>query len=186
MLDKPTCSVPECTRAHDCHGFCKLHGGRIRRHGDISAHRIRGTLEERFWPKVNKVGPLPDYAPHLGPCWLWMAGKIRGYGNFRTQGGTQAHRFAYSLEFGTIPDGLELDHLCRNRACVRPSHLEAVTGLVNIRRGYAARYTGFCRHGHPYTPENSGYRPSGKRYCRLCQRERGIHRRRKALELRNA
>lgn len=99
---------------------------------------------ERFWAKVNKDGPVPDFKPELGPCWIWEGAKDNaGYGNFtvernRTEGVARyvkAHTFAFVEENGPLPTGLEPDHLCRVHACVRPSHMEAVTRKVNLNRG---------------------------------------------------
>lgn len=88
--------------------------------------RVVLPAETRFWQLVDKTGD----------CWLWTGTKLRGYGRFRDDAGmVYAHRYAYSLAHGGIPKGLELDHLCRNRSCVRVEHLEAVTRSVNVQRG---------------------------------------------------
>ena len=84
------------------------------------------------------------------------------------------HRLVYELEKGPIPDGLELDHLCRNRLCANTQHLEAVTPGENIRRGNGragvnARKTE-CIHGHPFDATNTYVGPDGKRACRICKR----------------
>jgi hypothetical protein len=69
----------------------------------------------------------------MGVCWTWMASRhSNGYGQFHAPTTTLAHRFSYEVHKGRVPEGLVIDHLCRNRACVRPSHLEAVTQQVNI------------------------------------------------------
>ncbi len=128
--------------------------------------------EKRFWPKVNKDGPIPDYAPHLGNCWLWTACLMKdGYGLFKGQEKYLAtHIFSYESEYGKVPDGLELDHLCRVHACVRPSHLEAVTHQVNMMRGIEGMKT-HCPMGHPYSGENLYINPSGNsRTCRTCRK----------------
>ena len=132
------------------------------------------TVKERFWARVDKNGPIPEFAPHLGHCWLWTAGKAKfGYG--RLGGNAQlAHRMAYEWEHGPIPEGLEPDHLCRVPACVRPFHLEPVTKRDNILRGFGAsaihaRQTE-CIHGHLFTPENTRIRKNGGRRCRTCDR----------------
>ena len=117
-------------------------------------------------------------------CWEWT-GKINkdGYGYIlvgsRTDGSRHymfAHRYAYEAVWGPIPSGKELHHLCENRCCVNPWHLEAISHGENVRRGRAAevarqrRLRPNCPKGHPYTPENT-YNYKGKRYCRQCRRE---------------
>ena len=96
------------------------------------------AIMERFWAKVDKTGPVPEFAPHLGPCWVWIAYIAPdGYGRFMLRHGKPvlAHRFAYEMLLGEIPTGLDLDHLCRNRGCPNPYHTEPVTRLENVRRG---------------------------------------------------
>jgi hypothetical protein len=108
-----------------------------------------------------------------------------GYGMKRHQGRLfRAHRLAYLLQVGEIPEGLELDHLCRNRACVNVAHLEPVTHAENVRRGLAAvrnRRTQ-CPKGHAYTSENSALH-HGYRICRTCKQvsERRRYHARKAV-----
>lgn len=134
------------------------------------------TIAEQFWGHVDERGPM--LSPYLGPCWLWLLALTpKGYGRPRIAGrNIFAHRFAYELLAGPIPKGMTLDHLCRNRACVNPAHLEAVTNRVNVLRGTgitAANLTKtHCPQGHPYDEANTCIRPNGKRRCRRCEAER--------------
>ena len=134
------------------------------------------TLDERFWSKVDQNGPVPAHRPDLGPCWLWTAEYLmpNGYGQLGVggaAGGMQyAHRVAYELLVGPIPDGLEIDHLCFVRHCVNPDHLEPVTHAENVRR-QKARIT-HCPQGHAYDAANTHIGKKGERKCRACGRER--------------
>lgn len=122
---------------------------------------------EAFWARVEK---------HQSPdgCWLWIGSlTAAGYGHLRRPQGRYdyAHRVAYELMNGSIPDGLVIDHLCRVRSCCNPDHLQAVTHAENVRRGlvpYGVIRT-TCRHGHDITqPENVYVAPKGDRRCRAC------------------
>lgn len=119
-------------------------------------------------------------------CVVWVGALgTHGYGNFYVGGRyLRAHRFAYEYFVGEIPDGLTLDHLCRNRACVSPMHLEAVTLKVNNERGSKATQT-HCVNGHQFTTENTIIRSNGTRRCKACQYARANaynrERRRKAV-----
>ncbi len=111
-------------------------------------------------------------------CWEWTGSIERsargGYGMFRWNGCTGlAHRFAYETFKGSIPKGLEIDHLCRNRKCVNPNHLEVVTRSENHRRGLLGvlRNQPYCKNGHPFDETNTRVDSLGHRICRTCHRE---------------
>ncbi len=129
---------------------------------------MKKTMEERFWEKVNKTDT----------CWIWTANKIRGYGHFKiTPNKTvKAHRLSYELLVKPIPEGLTIDHLCRNKSCVNPAHLEPVTIQENIRRSnnvtaMNSRRTE-CINGHPFSQENTYITSDGKRMCSTCNHAR--------------
>lgn len=142
---------------------------------------LSGNLDH-FWSKVDKSGD----------CWIWTGGKdSEGYGRFRPHGHAgprvQAHRVAYTMLIGPIPDGLVLDHVwergCRSHACVNPAHLEPVTVEVNSTRAVLARATValangtrrqrrvqmLCKHGHPLPPPVDEGKMYPRRRCIPCR-----------------
>lgn len=126
-------------------------------------------VAERYWPKVA-VGSFDE-------CWPWV-GHVdqRGYGRIKIGGlrgrAAHAHRVGYELQVGPIPEGLVIDHLCRNRACQNARHLEPVTMRENTLRGEPGKYQTkrtHCPRGHAYSPENT-LRDGNRRRCRACVR----------------
>jgi hypothetical protein len=121
---------------------------------------------------------LPRILKEESGCWAWLGGhnQVSGYGYVSNwpKAGLIAHRVAYELLVGPIPAGMQLDHLCRNRGCVNPAHLEPVTNRENCLRGKAPNLvlhaTGVCKAGHPATPENLVRTKSGRRRCLICER----------------
>ena len=129
----------------------------------------RGTLAERFWPKVNKTST----------CWLWTAATMRnGYGVISKNGKNMlAHHAILEIEGIDIPEGKVIDHLCRVRNCVNPEHLEIVTNAENVQRGLKGDLrtrAKECSQGHSLLdPSNYGvYSKYGSKTCLVCNRTR--------------
>jgi hypothetical protein len=125
-------------------------------------------LDDRFWSKVNKNTE--------SGCWLWTSCVQAGYGRFRYKKRTfWVHRLSYLFLIGDIPEGLQLDHLCRVRNCVNPEHLEPVTSRENTMRGNSfsaqnAKKT-HCPQGHEYNEENTyiyNRKNTTYRKCKIC------------------
>src|SRR3990167_1889686 len=122
-------------------------------------------LPARFWRKVRV---------RENGCWEWTGSlKDNGYGQFNNGRPRRAHRVAYEALIGPIPDGLECDHLCRNRDCTAPAHIELVTRKENVRRGCGMggelrASSTHCRQGHLLNDNNLYVAPDGERVCRSC------------------
>lgn len=130
--------------------------------------RVYITLpyEVRLERHTDKLGPLPDRRPELGNCWVWRGSHNgHGYGLMRHKDGNfYVHRLSYELNIGPIPDGLEIDHLCRNPGCLRPEHLEPVTPQENHRRARLEREARQCLQcGQEFTTPVT----TKRRYCSL-------------------
>ena len=166
----PICTYTGCGRAHNSHGLCGPHGV-MQRRGEM-LRPIQGRTgpiarpsEERFAARTRQQDD---------GCIVWTGGKtLGGYGMFASRPTRQngrldmAHRWAYEHSVGPIPSGFDIDHLCRNRACVNTDHLEPVTRQENIRR--AAAFKTHCKSGHAFTYENTYIRPGTvHRRCRTC------------------
>jgi hypothetical protein len=176
-MAKGICSIEGCDDPVKTRDWCGKHYHRWQRHGNPLEVASGGVAArdsaERFWEKVNKDGPIPEHAPLLGQCWMWMASlDAYGYGQFKP---TKAHRFAYEQIVGPIGD-LSIDHLCRVRACVNPAHMEPVTRGENVLRGegVAAQYARrtHCKYGHAFDLLNTHINKQGTRLCRACNRRR--------------
>jgi len=132
----------------------------------VHGHRPR-RLDRTFWPRVS---------PEPTGCWFWTGQTItNGYGvtaSGRRGARRLAHRLAYELLIGPIPSGLDLDHLCRIRLCVNPTHLEPVTRRENLRRGMGGTHT-HCRRGHDVSVsgiyEYTDHQGARYRFCRACR-----------------
>lgn len=180
-----TCSVEGCDNEVRARSWCAMHYNRWFCTGTVKLkpRHLGFTFDqavEKFWSKVD-MSAGPD------SCWEWIGYRHpSGYGYFTSQwfSTRRTHRIAWELARGPVPEGLVLDHLCRNRACVNPDHLEPVTVRENTLRGEsyaaeAARRT-CCRYGHAYTPENTYVTSEGARACNTCRRNHVNERRSRA------
>lgn len=179
MRTKSICSLSGCERPHSSHGYCAAHAERFRKFGFVSSAPIRRsghgkTIAARFW----------GYVVPTDGCWNWQGYIGRnGYGYFYTPTTPSAHRTAYCLIYGAIPPGLSIDHLCFNKQCVRPDHLEAVTQRTNTLRAVTPwslnAVKTHCPQGHAYDATNT-YTYRGMRQCRICRTARDRARRRRS------
>jgi hypothetical protein len=159
-LAPSTCRAPGCARESVYRGkqLCRLHYERMSNFGSFDLPQ----------PPPDCEVILSKIRVAESGCWEWQ-GHVNNRGYGRLRGRVYSHRASYEAFVGPIPDGLEIDHLCRNTRCCNPEHLEAVTPQENLRRTRAER----CARGHEFTPENTYLRPDGKgRNCLACIRER--------------
>jgi hypothetical protein len=153
---KAECLVAACESPAFSWLFCQSHYSKARRWGKTCRRE-----DERFYDRCHE--------DERG-CWVWPTTDQNGYGTyFHSQGEHHLpHRWSYEFMRGTIPQGLVVDHLCRNRACVNPWHMETVTQGENVRRSFGDR----CPNGHAYSPENTVTHARGHRECITCRQVR--------------
>lgn len=155
------CSVSWCERDARTRGLCLRHYSRARRHGHPEAGGAYS--HEPMADRIRRFSIEADSG-----CWEWqLAVNKIGYGIIGVNGGSKfAHRMSYLSIKGPIPEGLELDHLCCNKRCVNPDHLEPVTRSENVRRGWKQRTLGTGLFGEK-NPRAKLTRPQVARIRRL-------------------
>lgn len=146
----------------------------------MNAPTLAGTFDELGWPDWGRRFLIKVDEDEDSGCWLWTSTLVRGYGKFYLDGTTHpAHRVLWQYVHTALPIRVQLDHLCRVRHCVCPSHLEAVSPRTNTLRSpdtVAARHAvrTHCDHGHEFTPGNTLWRNDGNRpyrKCRTCRQQ---------------
>lgn len=130
-------------------------------------------LPARILDRINKNGPVPSFAPQLGPCWIWTGACVKGYGKVSFEGQMRnVHQVVYRTLVCELSPGQHIDHLCRNKPCCNPAHLEHVSAKENNRR--RALLITHCPRGHEYTPANTRL-VRGHRACRTCVNQKQNH-----------
>ena len=155
-MNKRTCNIDGCGRPTHARGLCSKHYMRWWTHGDPrGGGRCYSAPEEAFAARTER----------RGECLVWTGAKDGGgYGHLKVNGRlTKAHRYAYEEEYGPIPDGMEIDHICHNRACVNVDHLRLATAAQNNANRSGAR--GFRKHNLP-----RGVYPNGTKYTAVVRR----------------
>jgi len=168
------CTMDGCGRQarNGTSAYCEMHYTRVKRHGDAAIAKVDHTPARERWKTSYTVDSDNG-------CWNWTGPIYKGQGHGFIQDGAanryMAHRYVWEQIVGPIAKGLVLDHLCKNKACVNPEHLEAVPQEINAYRGgvdggNAAKT--HCSYGHEYSPENTYITNNGWRACRACNRRR--------------
>ena len=170
------------------HANSNSQGGGLMGNQKVNSERWRRRHGVR--PRIHPLGErlIEKRIISTSGCWLWDGATMKnGYASTTTGRRNHreyVHRIAYKLWVGLIPDGLEIDHLCRQRNCFNPKHLEAVTRSVNTLRGDGPKLLGsingdktHCKHGHLFDYVNTYFRPTGGRSCRACLQNRAKIRR---------
>ena len=157
------CIIEDCKKPASRRGWCTMHYARWKKWGDPLTLRYVG-IDAMY----DRNGPIPEHRPELGACWLYT-----GRSN---NGGYARHRQMYERHRGPVASGYVLDHLCRNRLCGNPDHLQPVIHIENVRRGLRGRMVTHCPKGHPYDETNTVFH-HGRRECLTCRRERDRGRR---------
>jgi hypothetical protein len=172
-MSKRKCSAQACGRPHHAKGYCSMHASRVRR--GTCMDKPRRLLVKPGTPLDEQLIARTDRG-HPDGCWVWTGATTgNGYGAISAGDGRTAvaHRVAYEHHVGKIPGDLVCDHLCRNRACINPGHIELVTSGENVLRGVGPTAVNkaktHCLRGHPFSGRNLIITKRGWRQCRKCR-----------------
>ncbi len=175
---KRKCEFPNCNNDRSCKGLCDGHYQQTKKGKPLKALQPRRPCGS---PPQILCDEVPCSNPNLeGPCFVYRRSKNSGYGQVSFNGRmVLVHRYVWEQANGPVPEGLELDHRCVNRACCNLKHLRAVTHQVNSTENLSspavwqirAAQT-HCKRGHEYTEANARTTRCGHRVCRICKRER--------------
>ena len=140
----------------------------------LYSNTMLGTKGFLTRPLSDRIMEKTEVDPDTN-CWNWMGSNTgNGYGLIWRDGrNVVAHRASYELWREQVPVGFELDHLCENKKCVNPDHLEIVTHSENLLRAYKVKKT-HCKRGHQMTSDNTYVRKDGSHECRICQNNRHL------------
>lgn len=172
------CELKDCMNPAPRRKLCEHHYRRKLKYGSpygVPSPKAPHPPEDRFFPRLS-FGPLFQGTR----CLEWTGDRwSTGYGRFSVNGKqVGVHRWLYERWVGPIPDGLVIDHLCRNIVCCNPEHLEPVTNAENVRRGVGPaaqnRLKTHCKYGHPFAGRNLGTDAFGRRICRACSVQRTL------------
>lgn len=185
----PRCSLPPFPSAKPAYWPARTYLPKLVKPWRALNHRTTNNISQYLWGKglPSHYVPYPkNTMDHFwmkvdtgrkNDCWNWLGCLRNGYGCFQMDYRSDySHRFAYEDKVGAIPEGLEIDHLCRNRRCCNPHHMEPVTRAENVLRGFGLgalnKRKTHCHKGHHFDSANTFMDSHGHRQCRICKRER--------------
>lgn len=184
---KDICSIPNCEKPVEARGWCRGHYMRWNRYGDPEGQTQKVHWNTSKWNdpdfRLKQWNRFLSKVVRTDGCWFWMGFLSQGYGQhcatMHGRSNWRAHRFAWAFWNGPIPDGHLIHHVCHNKACVRPDHLEALTPTQHAAKkghGFNVPRETHCKNGHPFSVANTRWK-DGHRICITCAKEASQRRR---------